>query len=125
MTTKQAVFVNEYVKDFNGTQAAIRAGYSSKTANRIATENLSKPVIRDEVDKRLRAAMEESNITLDWWLKKVKDIAENGKSDNTKVRALDLIGKHLGAYINELSIIQKLPDSEVDDTVNRLIEKMG
>lgn len=46
LTTKQRMFVNEYLLDCNATQAAIRAGYSEKTANRIASENLSKPVIQ-------------------------------------------------------------------------------
>lgn len=45
LTPKQALFVAEYVKDFNGTQAAIRAGYSKKTAAEIASENLTKPHI--------------------------------------------------------------------------------
>jgi len=49
LTDKQKRFCEEYVIDNNGTQAAIRAGYSEKTANRIATENLSKLVIKEYV----------------------------------------------------------------------------
>ena len=41
LTEKQKAFVKEYVIDFNGTQAAIRAGYSAKTANRIARDRKS------------------------------------------------------------------------------------
>jgi phage terminase small subunit len=37
------MFCREYLIDLNATQAAIRAGYSAKTANRTASENLSKP----------------------------------------------------------------------------------
>jgi len=42
---KQAAFIDEYLIDSNATQAAIRAGYSKKTAKQMGTENLSKPVI--------------------------------------------------------------------------------
>jgi phage terminase small subunit len=45
LTPKQARFVQEYLVDLNATQAAIRAGYSSKTAYSIASENLRKPEI--------------------------------------------------------------------------------
>lgn len=51
LTPKQARFVKEYLIDLNATQAAIRAGYSAKTAGAIAVENLTKPLIRDAVEK--------------------------------------------------------------------------
>jgi Terminase small subunit len=40
--------------DLNATQAAIRAGYSERTSQQIGTENLSKPVIRDEIERSLK-----------------------------------------------------------------------
>ncbi len=43
LTDRQEMFCREYLIDLNATQAAIRAGYSAKTANRTASENLSKP----------------------------------------------------------------------------------
>ncbi len=54
LTPKQARFVAEYAKDHNGTQAAIRAGYSENTAYAIASENLRKP----EIVAALQAANE-------------------------------------------------------------------
>jgi phage terminase small subunit len=45
LTDKQARFVSEYLVDLNATQAAIRAGYSEKTATAIGCENLRKPDI--------------------------------------------------------------------------------
>ena len=45
LTEKQKRFCDEYLIDLNATQAAIRAGYSEKTARQTATENLSKPYI--------------------------------------------------------------------------------
>lgn len=51
LTPKQQRFVSEYLRLGNATQAAIAAGYSEKTANRIATENLSKPVIARAIER--------------------------------------------------------------------------
>ncbi|HIE9694257.1 TPA: terminase small subunit [Klebsiella pneumoniae] len=49
LTDKQDTFCREYLIDLNATQAAIRAGYSEKTANRTASENLSKPDIQSRI----------------------------------------------------------------------------
>lgn len=53
MTPKQKRFCDEYLIDTNATQAAIRAGYSEKTAYSIGNENLNKPEIRAYIDERL------------------------------------------------------------------------
>lgn len=53
LTAKQQRFCDEYLIDLNATQAAIRAGYSKKTARVIATENLSKPAISEYIEKRM------------------------------------------------------------------------
>lgn len=53
MTAKQQRFCDEYLIDLNATQAAIRAGYSKKTAAVIATENLRKPNISEYIEKRM------------------------------------------------------------------------
>jgi len=61
LTTKQALFVKEYLIDFNATQAAIRAGYSPRTARAIASENLKKPAIAKEISRakaRLRKRLD-------------------------------------------------------------------
>ncbi|UNM05004.1 terminase small subunit [Citrobacter freundii] len=49
LTDKQEMFCREYLIDLNATQAAIRAGYSAKTANRIAAQNLSKVDIQNRI----------------------------------------------------------------------------
>lgn len=51
LTDKQRVFIDEYLVDFNATRAAIAAGYSEKTARFIGSENLTKPNIREEIDR--------------------------------------------------------------------------
>lgn len=60
LNAKQAKFVREYLVDLNATQAAIRAGYSEKSASEIGYENLRKPHIAAAVDK---AMAEEPGIT--------------------------------------------------------------
>ena len=53
LTAKQQRFCDEYLVDLNATQAAIRAGYSKKTAAVIASENLQKPNIAEYIEKRM------------------------------------------------------------------------
>ena len=53
MTDKQKRFCDEYLIDCNATQAAIRAGYSPKTAYSIGEENLKKPELKTYIDERL------------------------------------------------------------------------
>jgi phage terminase small subunit len=53
LTTKQIIFCSEYIKDFNATQSAIRAGYSEDTAGAIGSENLTKLEIKEEINRQL------------------------------------------------------------------------
>ena len=53
LTPKQTRFVDEYMVSLNGTQAAIRAGYSAKSARVIACENLKKTAVATEISKRM------------------------------------------------------------------------
>ncbi len=53
LTPKQQRFCDEYLIDLNATQAAIRAGYSKKTAKEIGTQNLTKLHIRSYIDERM------------------------------------------------------------------------
>ena len=53
LTKKQQLFCDEYLIDLNATQAAIRAGYSEKTARQIGQENLTKPAIKEYIEKRM------------------------------------------------------------------------
>ncbi|WP_282801231.1 terminase small subunit [Secundilactobacillus kimchicus] len=52
LTPKQIRFIDAYIEDTNATQAAIKAGYSKSTAQQIGAENLSKPVILKEIERR-------------------------------------------------------------------------
>ena len=58
LTAKQQTFCDEYLIDLNATQAAIRAGYSKKTAKSIGQENLTKPDIAEYIEQRLSDRVE-------------------------------------------------------------------
>lgn len=58
LTPKEQRFVQEYAVDLNGTQAAIRAGYSPKTARSIASETLQRPAVKAATQKALCANQE-------------------------------------------------------------------
>lgn len=53
LTAKQRLFADEYIKSGNATQAAIKAGYATKSAQRMGSENLSKPVIKAYIDGKM------------------------------------------------------------------------
>lgn len=63
MTEKQKRFCDEYLTDLNATQAAVRAGYSKKTAYSIGEENLRKPELKEYIEKRM--AEKESQLIAD------------------------------------------------------------
>lgn len=82
LTAKQRRFVEEYLVDLNATQAAIRAGYSSKTAASIGEENLRKPDIAKAVQEAQEARSKRTEITQDMVL---AELAKIGFSDIRKV----------------------------------------
>lgn len=65
LTPKQELFVKEYLIDFNATQAAIRAGYSEKTAGAMGNENLQKPEIQDFLSEQQKKRSQRLEITVD------------------------------------------------------------
>jgi terminase small subunit len=75
LTAKQAAFVREYLVDLNATQAAIRAGYSKKTANVIASELLAKPNIQSAIQEEMKKRAERTEITADKVLKEFAKLA--------------------------------------------------
>lgn len=74
LTDKQDMFCREYLIDLNATQAAIRAGYSDKTANRTASENLSKPDIQNRIAELKAQRNEQVNIDAAYVLRRLVEI---------------------------------------------------
>lgn len=54
LTPKQKKFADEYIKTGNATQSAIEAGYSKRTAKEVGYENLTKPHLKEYIDKRMK-----------------------------------------------------------------------
>lgn len=81
LTPRQAAFVDEYLLDLNGTQAAIRAGYSERTANEQAARLLADVSISAEIDRRKLARSERTSIDAAWVLKRLADEAEADVGD--------------------------------------------
>jgi phage terminase small subunit len=122
LTPKQEAFCQEYLVDLNATQAAIRAGYSEKTARQIADENLSKPYLAARVQELMAARAERTQLSADWVLDRLKEVAErsmqrepvrdrSGKEtgeyrfDSSGAnRALELLGKHLGIFKEQVDL---------------------
>lgn len=75
LTPKQATFVDEYLKDLNSTQAAIRAGYSARNAGKIGPELLGKTRIAAEIAARMAAREKRTEITQDRVLLEIARLA--------------------------------------------------
>jgi phage terminase small subunit len=76
LTLKQEAFVQEYLKNgHNGTQAAISAGYSKKSAHAIAEENLRKPEIKSRVQTYKKKAQKRTEITQDKVIMEIAKVA--------------------------------------------------
>lgn len=113
LTAKQKAFCEEYLIDLNATQAAIRAGYSEKTAKEIGCENLTKPNIADYIAEMKVKRSESTAITAAWVLNSAKKVydrcmqeeavidREGGPTGEYKFehsganKALEIIGKHI------------------------------
>ncbi|MXP42970.1 terminase small subunit [Allopontixanthobacter sediminis] len=106
LTAKQQRFVDEYLIDLNATQAALRAGYSEKTSYSIGQENLNKPEIAQIIQKAMDARSERTEITADYVLAGIQEIAERclqrspvmegyGKE---RTQATDGEGRHVWAF---------------------------
>ncbi len=171
LTPKQKRFVAEYLVDLNATAAAIRAGYSKKTAEVIGYENLRKPQIEAAINQAIREREKRTEITQDMVLRETAKLAffdirkmfdKNGKpldiselDDDTaaalvgldvqdvynfsedekqfigyvkkykmadKLKALELLGKHLGAW--EPKDDGPKDESEEDD-LSRSLRELG
>ena len=86
LTPKQSRFVDEYLIDLNATQAAIRAGYSAKTADRIGAQLLGKAWVAAAVSGRMAERQERTEITQDMVLRRYWDIATADQNELAQYR---------------------------------------
>jgi len=81
LNTKQEMFCREYIKDFNGTQAAIRSGYSKKNAYSIASENLRKPQIQKFIEILKEEIRKNAELDSEMIVQELRDLAEYNIQD--------------------------------------------
>ena len=112
MTNKQTAFINEYLKDLNATQAAIRAGYNPNTAKTTGHENLTKPYIRTAIDEALTKRAQKTQITHQDVINGLWQIATQGTSENARVKAYELVGKHHGMTFTDTT--RHITDSVIE-----------
>jgi len=107
LTPKQQRFVSEYLIDLNATQAAIRAGYSEKTAKQMGTENLAKPVLAEAIETALAERSERTEITQDYVLTSIMETMEQRKgtgehsNPNAVLKGAELLGRHLAMFTDK------------------------
>lgn len=87
LTPKQQRFVDEYLVDLNATQAAIRAGYSAKTARQVGAENLSKPAVAFAIQERQQKRAEKVEVTAERVLKELAVLAFLDPADMAAITA--------------------------------------
>lgn len=159
MTKKQKRFVEEYLIDLNATQAAIRAGYSAKTAQEQSSRLLSNVMVQQAIaeqtaERSRRTGVNQDRVlrelariafanaidminTKDATLKetaseddaaaiqsvKVKTFGEDGIEREIKmadkIKALELLGKHLGMYQNNVNVSVG-SSQKLDDIISQL-----
>ncbi|NJL06820.1 MAG: terminase small subunit [Methylacidiphilales bacterium] len=81
LTAKQNAFCEEYLKDLNATKAAIRSGYSTKSAHEIAAQLLSKPQVSARVAELKAERSRKTKIDAAWVLKRLAAEAEADLAD--------------------------------------------
>lgn len=151
LTDKQTAFVREYLVDLNATQAAIRAGYSERTASRIGPQLLGKTGVREAIEKAQAKRARRVEVTQDYVLSNLVEVVErtmqrapvldrkgeqvtdeegravwtfDAKGAN---RALELLGKHLGIFTDKVRAEVSGPDGGpvASEIVVRFVEPGG
>ena len=116
MNEKQKQFCEEYIIDLNGTQAAIRAGYSAKTANEQAAQLLAKLSIQEYIQKIKNQRSERVKYSQDELMRDILEVKNRCMQANPVLdkegnetgiwkfdsnganKALDMLAKHVGFY---------------------------
>lgn len=106
MTAKQMRFCDEYLIDLNATQAAIRAGYSKKTARAMGAENLTKPDIKAYIDRRMAEKEAALIADQDEVLRYLTQVLR-GESQSEVV-----VIENIGDFTSEARTMKKAPDEK-------------
>lgn len=110
LNDRQQLFAQEYLVDLNATQAAIRAGYSQKTARSQGERLLTNVDIAAAIQRGIKERIEKTQITAERVLLElaaiafmdIEKLAEVGGKITDKLKALELIGRHLGMFTDKI-----------------------
>jgi len=108
LTPKQSKFCLEYLKDFNGAQAYIRAGFSKKGARQGASRLLTNVDVQQELLRNTQKQAKKADITIEWIIQELKQMYERCQSSLSSpgaiagaTKQLELLGKYLGMWIDK------------------------
>jgi phage terminase small subunit len=110
MSPLQFAFCNEYIKDFNGSQAVLRSGSSCKDPHKLAYQWMSNPGVRAYIDYLLRERTERMKVDQGFIVEKLVKTLVKAEEDNNHqatLRAAELLAKHLGMFIERQEITGK------------------
>ncbi len=98
LTPKQQLFCQEYLIDLNAKQAYIRAGYSARSAEQLSSRLMSNDKVKAEIARLMSDRNDRVEVTADFVLQGILDIAKDGEQENNRLKAFDMLGKHAGIY---------------------------
>lgn len=133
LTLKQQKFCDFYLETGNATEAARLAGYSEKTANRIATENLSKPVIKEYMKLRLEELESKRVASITEIMEFYTNVLRGNETDafgldvgiDSRLKAAEQLGKRLGMGITSKEQEYRLKSLELEIEKKKLeIERL-
>ena len=121
LTEKQKRFCDEYLVDYNATQAAVRAGYSVKSAYSIGEENLRKPELKTYIDERLEQLRSAKTATATEVMEFLTEVMrDEDESSVSRLKAAELLGKRFGLFTDKLNVEGNIPvviagDDKIED----------
>lgn len=126
LTAKQKTFCEEYMQDLNATQAAIRAGYSKKTAGSVGFENLKKPEIGKYIAQLAQERSERTKVDSDYVLNRLAEIDEMDVldilTDEGNVRSISEWPKVWRRTISGIDLTEIVSDG--DDPTLAILKKI-
>jgi phage terminase small subunit len=126
LTPKQERFVAEYLVDLNATQAAIRAGYSAKTARSIGHELLTKPDIQDAITTGRATLAEKTGITQERVLKEYARLGfldiRKAFDENGHLKPISELDDDTAAAIAGIDIVENQCGAEISADGIRTVE---
>jgi len=107
LTAKQKMFCKEYIIDLNASQACLRAGYKTKKPHIMGAQNLSKPIIKNEIQRLMKGRVEKLDLTADMVLKELMKLGfgntQNLYDENGRLLLIHELPRDVAATITEVT----------------------